>query len=306
MVADIWVAVTALIPRMCIFTLLGHLTSHVAKGLPEHYSVQGNNIKPLEDNMDFTLQDILRPYLKSHYDPKRTHRYVRDCQPIIHGNTTFEIHKSSINNSALTVLPLKYLTRSIPPAGKIKHERFANGHIATINNPIKTFSVYEPLTDGSCTNVKDIRATVAESSKAKHRKCLVSTNAGFFDTKNGRCLGNVVSNGKFVQSSNGVQNANFGIKRDGSIVVGYLPDDIVWSKNNKSSDFLQLVSGVGWLLRDGELYLDQSKKAECADTQETGTIERFFTVVSGRTAIGHDNQGRVVIAHIDGKTDKRG
>ena len=35
-------------------------------------------------------------------------------------------------------------------------------------------------------------------------------------------------------------------------------------------DFTQLVGGVVWLLRDGEVYVDESKDIECSDTEETG------------------------------------
>ena len=39
---------------------------------------------------------------------------------------------------------------------------------------------------------------------------------------------------------------------------------------NTSNPFVQLVGGVGWILRDGKIYVDESRKAECADTEETG------------------------------------
>ena len=37
-------------------------------------------------------------------------------------------------------------------------------------------------------------------------------------------------------------------------------------------DFTQLVGGVIWLLRDGETYVDEAKKVECPDGQETGQL----------------------------------
>lgn len=38
----------------------------------------------------------------------------------------------------------------------------------------------------------------------------------------------------------------------------------------QSNPFVQLVSGVVWLLRNGEVYIQQSLTAECDKTQETG------------------------------------
>jgi len=141
------------------------------------------------------------------------------------------------------------------------------------------------------------------SHTARNSKCTLAINAGFFNTHTAGCLGNIISNGKLIHNSNGIQNANFGIRSDGTIVVGYLSEDDVLEKDNP---FVQLVSGVGWLIRDGRIYTNESKKAECADTEETGTIDRFFNVVSARSAIGHDKEGRVFIVTIDGKTDKEG
>ena len=37
-----------------------------------------------------------------------------------------------------------------------------------------------------------------------------------------------------------------------------------------------------------------------------GTLKQFATVLSSRTAIGHDKEGRVVIMQADGKTNHNG
>lgn len=44
---------------------------------------------------------------------------------------------------------------------------------------------------------------------------------------------------------------------------------------DQSNPFVQLVSGVVWLLRNGEVYINQSLTAECDKTQETGTHSIF-------------------------------
>lgn len=50
-------------------------------------------------------------------------------------------------------------------------------------------------------------------------------------------------------------------------VPSYLSEEDVL---NQSNPFVQLVSGVVWLLRNGEVYINQSRVAECGDTQTTG------------------------------------
>eukprot|EP00112_Aurelia_sp_Birch-Aquarium-sp1_P009964 Seg2152.2 transcript_id=Seg2152.2/GoldUCD/mRNA.D3Y31 product="N-acetylglucosamine-1-phosphodiester alpha-N-acetylglucosaminidase" protein_id=Seg2152.2/GoldUCD/D3Y31 len=239
-------------------------------------------------------KDYLMPYKKHHYDRKRSNRHVRECQHIIHGNKTFEEYQGQIKTIERTVEFIKYISHKI---GK----KTVQGHVALVNNPLKTFSVLYPKQLSSCSKWSGTRDTV--SNTAILGNCKLAINAGFFNTHTGGCLGNIISNGKLLHDSDGIQNANMGIRKNGSIVTGYLPKEEVDSATNS---FVELVSGVGWLIRNGKIYINESKKAECADTEETGTIERFFGVVSARSAIGHDKEGRIIIATIDGKTDKAG
>ncbi|XP_028562241.2 N-acetylglucosamine-1-phosphodiester alpha-N-acetylglucosaminidase [Podarcis muralis] len=240
--------------------------------------------------------DLLPPYLPPRHGPRHHHRYVRDCQALRHGNTTHESWPS--NNSTVSPLTVTSIFISdIPPKGQ--NSRHVYGHLTTVRDPLRTFSVLEPGGPGGCR--KRSRATVEET--ARHGKCLVAQNGGYFNTKTGECLGNVVSDGHLIQSSGGIQNANFGIRKDGTLVFGYLSEEDVLAKDNP---FVQLVSGVGWLLRDGEVYVNQSRAVECDETQETGTFDKFINTVSARTAVGHDRQGQLVLAHFDGQTHTRG
>lgn len=52
-------------------------------------------------------------------------------------------------------------------------------------------------------------------------------------------------------------------------IFSYLSEEDVLDKVNP---FVQLISGVVWLLRNGEIYIHESIKAECDKTQETGKI----------------------------------
>lgn len=90
------------------------------------------------------------------------------------------------------------------------------GHMTVVHDPLSTVSVLEPVGPGGCS--LNQRATVEETATAAG--CLYAQNGGFFNTSTGRCLGNVVSDGRMVQDSSGVQNAQFGIRRDGTLVFG--------------------------------------------------------------------------------------
>lgn len=240
--------------------------------------------------------DILTPY-KDHYRTKRNHRYVRDCQPVERGNTTHEtVNISTRLKPGEPFVQVHNLYHEYTKDGKKMN---VVGHVVTIEDPFRTFSVLEPKESGGCEGFT--RATVAES--AKQRKCWVAANAGYFRTKDGKCYGNVFSDGRKVVDSGGVQNANFGIRKDGTLVVGYLSEEMVDQKENP---FIQLISGVIWILRNGSIYINESKKAECRETEETGSMDLFADVLSARTALGHDKQGRVMFVQIDGKTHHRG
>lgn len=240
--------------------------------------------------------DVLTPYY-GHHRSKRSLRFVRDCQPVYFGNRTHEEFPASntikSGNDFVKVHNLFYEYN----LGNVKQQ--VHGHFGIVEDPLRTFSIVEPGGAGGCNQSR--RATVGQTSK--QRNCIVATNAGYFRTKNGHCLGNIFSDGRKVLDAQGIQNVNFGIRKDGTIVTGYLSEEMVLDLENP---FVQLVSGVVWLLRKGELYINESKKIECEELEETGSVDMFVKVMSGRTAIGHDAQGNVVVVQVDGRTHHRG
>uniref|UniRef100_A0A7M4FZQ1 N-acetylglucosamine-1-phosphodiester alpha-N-acetylglucosaminidase n=1 Tax=Crocodylus porosus TaxID=8502 RepID=A0A7M4FZQ1_CROPO len=102
----------------------------------------------------------------------------------------------------------------IPP--KDRKQRKVYGHFTFVRNPLRTFSVLEPGGVGGCST--RWRATVEET--ARHGQCLVAQNGGYFNMDTGECLGNVVSDGRLVKNAGGLQNAQFGIRKDGTLVFG--------------------------------------------------------------------------------------
>ncbi|XP_078689990.1 N-acetylglucosamine-1-phosphodiester alpha-N-acetylglucosaminidase-like [Branchiostoma floridae x Branchiostoma belcheri] len=241
--------------------------------------------------------DMLLPFPSFEEWPRHSHRHVRDCQPDIFGNATHETFPAHRNSNITVPSTTRYfVTKVVDSLGKVKN---GYGHYTVINNPLRTFSVVEPGGSNGC--IEERRRTVLNTSQA--RTCHVAVNAGFFNTHTGACLGNVVTDGKRIQDSGGIQNANFGIRKDGTIVVGYLSELDILQEDNP---FVQLVTGVIWLVRNGTVYVNESQTTECADMQETGSLDRFVNVVSARSAVGHDEEGRVVLVHIDGQTGDRG
>ncbi|KAM9309858.1 N-acetylglucosamine-1-phosphodiester alpha-N-acetylglucosaminidase isoform 1-T1 [Pholidichthys leucotaenia] len=251
--------------------------------------VRLSDTKNTRGSMD---DDLLLPYTHGH-GPSHSIRHIRDCQPVIHGNITYETWPSS-NHSGEPVAESRVFVSDVPESSK-----WVYGHMTVIHDPLRTVSVLEPGGPGGCE--KNQTTSVVETAEAA--ECLYAQNGGFFNISTGSCLGNVVSNGRLVRDSVGVQNAQFGIRKDGSLVFGYLSQEDVLDQSNP---FVQLISGVGWLLRNGQVYIHESMKAECDKTQATGSFKTFVDVVSARTAVGHDAEGRVILFHIDGQTGRRG
>eukprot|EP00058_Branchiostoma_floridae_P017622 XP_002603111.1 hypothetical protein BRAFLDRAFT_116957 [Branchiostoma floridae] len=158
--------------------------------------------------------DMLLPFPSFEKWPRHSHRHVRDCQPDIFGNATHETFPAHRNSNITVPSTTRYfVTKVVDSLDKVKN---GYGHYTVINNPLRTFSVVEPGGSNGC--IEHRRRTVENTSQA--RTCHVAVNAGFFNTHTGACLGNLVTDGKRIQDSGGIQNANFGIRKDGTIVVG--------------------------------------------------------------------------------------
>ena len=245
--------------------------------------------------------DHLTPYPEHRHGSRRTIRDIQECQHISWENRTFEEFKLSLSRPTSKDVNYKFYKYADSTDGK----KYLVGTIAYIENPYYTFSVLEPKEKGGCTMrfFSATRSTVIDTAKNRKYGCKLVANGGYFSMTTGQCLGNIVSDARIVQTANDEQNANFGIRQDGTIVVGYIPDKEILDTENP---FRQLISGVIWLVRNGTNYVNESKTLECASHEDTGKMETFVNVVSARSAIGHDAEGRVVMVQIEGQTHKRG
>lgn len=142
-----------------------------------------------------TSDDVLEyPYRSS-----QTGRYKRDCTHYRNGNqpnSTFPAHGGDKHDrdadadadADIVTLPIiedHHTTVTFDKSGP--NEKHILLHVAYVNNPEKTLSVYEPLHDGTCRKNNATRAEVTDSAETRH--CLLATNAGFFNTTTGACYG---------------------------------------------------------------------------------------------------------------------
>jgi hypothetical protein len=235
-----------------------------------------------ESSFDVLELLIINPYQGQPFGAKRSHEEVAKLLGSV-PNETFYPNKSE-------EIPV-HVVRS-----KLTIGEYTPLLITLASNPVKSFSVYPPLFEGGCKGDYRTRTSVT----SRFQKCVTSTNAGFFNMNDGECYGNLISDGKILQAP-GLQNVNFGVRKDGSIVTGYLSKESVTSESNP---FLNLIAGLVWLVRKGKNYVDESLKIENMTFQTTG--DSFATVLSARTAVGHDAKGRIFLVQVDGKTGKRG
>lgn len=147
--------------------------------------------------------DVLLPYSRARA------RLARDCTRVHAGRLEHEswppaAPAASAHRPSVRTFVSYFADRAVP------------GHLTRAPEPLRTFSVLEPGGPGGCASRR--RATVEET--ARPSGCTVAQNGGFFGMETGECLGNVVSGGRRVSSAGGLQNAQFGIRRDGTLVTG--------------------------------------------------------------------------------------
>lgn len=244
--------------------------------------------------------DRLSPYREGWHGSGRSRRDIAQCQHVNWNNQTYEEFYLKVSFPEVSDIQYEMhrfedtVLTELDKSLSVHRKRYLLGSIAYVSNPYYTFSVLEPSKPGGCEvkYFRAIRSTVSATASQRKYGCKLATNAGYFSLANGQCLGNVVSDGKVVQTTSD-QNANFGIRKDGTIVVGYISEEDVINHS-----YRQLIAGVIWLVRNGTNYVNESMQLECASHQDTGRMATFVNVLSARTAIGHDREGRIIIANV--------
>lgn len=166
--------------------------------------------------------------------------------------------------------------------------RAYSGYVAIF--PASKFSLYPSVASGC---KKLVQTSVASSTSYD---CLYATNGGFFtwdSTAPSYCLGNLIGDGTVFQlptDGSGTNRANVGLTADGKIFVGF-PDMEVYS----AYPFTQLMTGCGWLVRNGT---SNVKSSPDLDYESTFTTEK-----APRTAIGTFKNGSMLLLEVDGEED---
>eukprot|EP01062_Namystynia_karyoxenos_P039889 TRINITY_DN29015_c0_g1_i1.p1 TRINITY_DN29015_c0_g1~~TRINITY_DN29015_c0_g1_i1.p1 ORF type:complete len:637 (+),score=174.63 TRINITY_DN29015_c0_g1_i1:90-1913(+) len=197
---------------------------------------------------------------------------------------TYELSPAAANASAGPLFRRALLYDSLPDAwGGFK------GRLYTVPSPLETFSILPP--PAGCGAGQG--ATPGESGRV--RGCVLSTNAGFFNTRTFACHGPVISDGAVVQLPEEGPNAALGLTADGRVAVGYFS-----AADVAALGMLQMVSGVGWIVRRGRPFVGPSMRYEDMSTQETGDASLFRSLRAPRLALGHDAQGQLLLLAVDG------
>uniref|UniRef100_A0A914DSK5 Phosphodiester glycosidase domain-containing protein n=1 Tax=Acrobeloides nanus TaxID=290746 RepID=A0A914DSK5_9BILA len=156
------------------------------------------------------------------------------------------------------------------------------------NFPASKFSFY-PSDNNGCKKLIE----TSNSSVTPPHDCEYATNGGFFEFsgKGSLCLGNLISDGKVWQlptDGSGTNKANFGLTRDGKAFIGFL-DAKIYSTHH----FTQLITGVGWIVRKGQSYVNKSQDLSGG----------FITEKAPRTSVGIFKDGSMALVEIDGEED---
>ena len=107
-----------------------------------------------------------------------------------------------------------------------------------------------------------------------------------------KCEGNLVSDSNVVQipsDTSGTKRANFGIDMYNNIVTGFMDNVTI-----ASIEWKQLLTGNGWLVRNGKSYVTDSSDLG-------GGTTGFCTEKAPRTAVGMLKNGSMFLMEIDGQ-----
>ncbi len=165
-----------------------------------------------------------------------------------------------------------------------------SAYVATF--PTRRFSFYPSVQDG-CLSL--VQPSIASSTTYD---CEYATNGAFFTwditTTGSLCVGNLVSDERIWQlptDGSGTNRANFGITTDGRVISGFIDANVI-----ASNKFSQLITGWGWLVRNGTSWVQNS--------QDLSFGEGGFTMEKApRTAVGVFENGTMALIEIDGEED---
>jgi len=158
------------------------------------------------------------------------------------------------------------------------------GHALLMKGAGDAYHTYTP--NDKCPGV------AATSTTSEKHGCKLATNAGFFGMSDHTCIGPIVSDGNIIHTGSSL-GALFGITNDGKYIAGYVNESVI-----QSSNFKQLVQGRGWLVRNGQSYLDTAAEKE-------NIPKSFIQLLAPRLAIGWDQEGRLILVVIDGVEAKK-
>ena len=151
-------------------------------------------------------------------------------------------HKVHINNGLIW----NHLTGNYSSTG-----RPYSAYFASFNREYFSFYSYnmETCTDYGTTSDISIKYN-----------CEYATNGGFFimgsNSTESKCEGNLVSDSYIVQiptDTSGTKRANFGIDINNNIITGFMDNTTL-----ASIQWKQLLTGNGWVVRNGESYVNTS------------------------------------------------
>lgn len=157
--------------------------------------------------------------------------------------------------------------------------RSYTAHIASLSGGLPDSFSYRLPPQGCCHLSKT-------STTAQIYNCTYATNAGFFNTASGCCIGNLITNSSVIQLP-ATARANFGLTAS-SHVMGYMTNDTLTKLG-----FTELASGAGWIVRRGKSYVNESVKEEEIN-------ESFVTLKAPRTVIAAYSNGSLYLVQVDG------
>lgn len=194
--------------------------------------------------------------------------------------------------------------------------RTFTAHVARV--PARAFEVFPPVTGCRNASLENPLVTAAhyappiqQGSGGYQRStaCSLVTNAGFYNPEENSthsCIGTLVSNYQW-KSGTSARVATFALDHSNRIFVGYLNSSMLSSHHRRSqfssysTEWRTVVSGLVWLVRNGQNFVNDAMSLEDFKVQTTGNPTKFRNILAPRLGLGHDVLGRVVVVAVDGE-----
>lgn len=203
-------------------------------------------------------------------------------------NVTSALGEFDLNSDVIQT-PINEYRAIIAPGVEEKHYSFENKEGKKIESYVVEVDIHNPNVaieagtpnDGDSFGLQPVRAQ-ANAANSENHQVVAAVNADFYNMATGEPHGIIYKDGRAIKSTNGQSWNFFGIKKDGTAVIGNSSE-----YESMKANLQEALGGNAILVRNSQIY----------QTPQTGQDKE------PRTAVGIKEDGDVFFVVIDGRQE---